>query len=104
VNFDTEGSHVLLLEFTCQVALDESGLDSRGIVSIGMEDGMIASSGFWSHAKLMTSEAGRMRPGLLTMRTITCLSGTTISNQDQLEGRGVLLRHGLCVCEWVTAR
>ena len=26
VNLDTEGSHVLLLEFTSQVALDEGGL------------------------------------------------------------------------------
>lgn len=29
MNLDTQGGHVLLLKFTSQVALDESGLDDR---------------------------------------------------------------------------
>lgn len=33
VNLDTEGGHVLLLEFTGQVALDEGGLSSGSMVS-----------------------------------------------------------------------
>jgi hypothetical protein len=33
VNLDTKGGHVLLLEFTSQVALDEGGLYSAVVVS-----------------------------------------------------------------------
>jgi hypothetical protein len=46
VNLNTQGGHVLLLEFTSQVALDEGGL-----------------------------------------------AGTTIADQDQLKGRGLLSSH-----------
>ena len=38
VDFDTESGHVLLLEFTSQVALDESGLFEVGCVSDGDGD------------------------------------------------------------------
>jgi hypothetical protein len=37
VDFDTEGRDVLLLEFTSQMALHESGLDSRRVSKDGVE-------------------------------------------------------------------
>ena len=37
VNLDTEGGHVLLLEFTCQMTLDEGGLHIELYVSMLIE-------------------------------------------------------------------
>ena len=34
VNLDTQGGHVLLLEFTSQVALDKGGLNGTGVIAL----------------------------------------------------------------------
>jgi hypothetical protein len=34
VDLDTQGGHVLLLEFTSQVALDEGGLNGTGVIAL----------------------------------------------------------------------
>jgi hypothetical protein len=106
VDLDTEGGHVLLLEFTSQVALDEGGLlhqrcvcqrevnANAWIAKEEARENRIKKSSFATSGGSVVVEADpvRVQRRLISSdQEITHLSGTTIADKHKLEGRSLLL-------------
>jgi hypothetical protein len=93
VDLDTQGGHVLLLEFTGQVALDEGGLQSDN-VSMGRTCSSRCTLATPQSAQQSRDSERRERRELRAY-----LAGTTIANKDQLEGRDLgCLSHVVWMC------
>lgn len=98
VHLDTQGGHVLLLEFTSQVTLDKGGLEGRekDRVSRCIESKIIIPRAF--DDRFFSRRCGTLASPHLDKRPlrmgeardsrIQYLSGTAITDKHELEGRG----------------